>query len=77
MATLSVFTKSAVSSMPHETRMNPSVMTFSRSSLSMLAWVMTAGNVMIDSVAPRCSHGAHSRRIEFILLRPASVPPMA
>mmetsp|Transcript_26209 Transcript_26209/g.104870 ORF Transcript_26209/g.104870 Transcript_26209/m.104870 type:complete len:235 (-) Transcript_26209:512-1216(-) len=69
--------RSLASSMPHEMRMKPSVMpTLRRSSLSMLACVMTEGHVMIDSTAPRFSQSDHGRCAESINLRPASMPPL-
>lgn len=54
---------------------NPCGRSSHRSSCNMLACVITAGQVSIDSVAPRFSHRLHGRCTEFISLRPASVPP--
>mmetsp|Transcript_3968 Transcript_3968/g.12332 ORF Transcript_3968/g.12332 Transcript_3968/m.12332 type:complete len:404 (-) Transcript_3968:17-1228(-) len=69
--------RSLGSSMPQETRMKPSVMpTLRRSSLSMLAWVMTEGQVMMLSTAPRFSQRDQGRCTESMSLRPAAMPPL-
>jgi len=60
---------------PPVPRPPPPLLPSHRSSLSMLACVMTAGHVRIDSVAPRFSQRLHGRCTEFMSVRPALVPP--
>mmetsp|Transcript_7108 Transcript_7108/g.22443 ORF Transcript_7108/g.22443 Transcript_7108/m.22443 type:complete len:277 (+) Transcript_7108:171-1001(+) len=69
--------RSFSSSIPHESRMKPSVIpTLRRSSASMLACVMTDGHVMMDSTAPRFSQSDHGRCVVSMSLRPAAEPPL-
>ena len=60
---LSAAMRPTSSSMPQETQTKPSP-TLSLSSERMLAWVMTAGQVMMLSTAPRFSHRLQGRLIE-------------
>eukprot|EP00962_Isochrysis_galbana_P056928 scaffold29081_cov94-Isochrysis_galbana.AAC.3 len=74
---LSEAMRSSAFSIPHESRMKPSVIpTLSLSSGSMLACVMTAGQVQMDSSAPKFSQSDQGRWIESMSARPEAVPPV-